>query len=167
MPPPPPPGPPAPPPPGPGARSQPAFKPKSGGNDRSALLKSIQNGTQLKKTVTNDRSAPIVGAVKNNTSSSDNTSRGGSGSSQSYGSNGSSNGPLPGIGGLFAGGMPTLKKTSGGINTGRLLSKLLGAAFSILKLFCLEPGDQNRVTNNFGNSKPSLNSLSSSSLVCI
>jgi hypothetical protein len=28
-------------------------------------------------------------------------------------------GPLPGIGGLFANGMPTLRKTQGGITTGR------------------------------------------------
>jgi len=35
-----------------------------GGTDRGALLKSIQQGKALKKTVTNDRSAPVVGGNK-------------------------------------------------------------------------------------------------------
>lgn len=57
------PGPPPPPPPG-GPPPPPAFNmppPVSGGpNERSALLKSIQKGTKLKKTVTVDKSAPII-----------------------------------------------------------------------------------------------------------
>ena len=118
MPPPPPPGPPAPPPPAslPSRPVKTAAPAGGGGGDRSALLKSIQKGTQLKKTVTNDRSAPITGTVKNS-----NNAAASAGSSQSSGGSGSGgfSGPLPGIGGLFAGGMPTLKKTSGGINTGR------------------------------------------------
>ena len=118
MPPPPPPGPPAPPPPAslPSRPVKTAAPAGGGGGDRSALLKSIQKGAQLKKTVTNDRSAPITGTVKNS-----NNAAASAGSSQSSGGSGSGgfSGPLPGIGGLFAGGMPTLKKTSGGINTGR------------------------------------------------
>ena len=122
MPPPPPPGPPAPPP-GLLPKASPgklASKPAKGGGDRNALLSSIQKGTHLKKTVTNDRSAPIVGANKNTNNSANSGSRGGVSQNQcDNSSNGPAPGPLPGIGGLFAGGMPTLKKTSGGVKTGR------------------------------------------------
>jgi len=74
----------------------------------------------LKKTVTNDRSSPIVGANKNS-----NTGAGaGAPVNRGVGQNtsqdtGPAPGPLPGIGGLFSGGMPTLKKTVGGVKTGR------------------------------------------------
>ena len=34
-----------------------------GGGNRNDLLSSIQGGAKLKKTVTNDRSSPIVGGV--------------------------------------------------------------------------------------------------------
>lgn len=43
----------------------PAFTPspsKSAGDSRGALLQSIRQGAKLKKTVTNDRSAPVVGS---------------------------------------------------------------------------------------------------------
>ena len=122
MPPPPPPGPPAPPPPGPARPSGPAFKPSKGGGDRGDLLKSIQKGTKLKKVETNDRSSPILGNNKNS-----NSGGGGGQSSRGVAQNqaggggqegGGAPGPLPGIGGLFAGGMPKLK-SRGGVQTGR------------------------------------------------
>lgn len=59
MPPPPPPPPPGGPPPPPMPSLQKASK--GAAPDRSALLTQIRGGAQLKKTVTNDRSAPIVG----------------------------------------------------------------------------------------------------------
>lgn len=57
---------PGPPPPPPAAPPPPLFTtvPKSGGgggpDDRSALLNSIRKGTKLKKTVTVDKSAPMI-----------------------------------------------------------------------------------------------------------
>ncbi|XP_056648853.1 WAS/WASL-interacting protein family member 2-like [Diorhabda sublineata] len=65
---------PAPPPPPPMASAGPPPPPpiskipktgKGSANERNALLKSIQQGTKLKKTVTNDRSAPMVGGASN------------------------------------------------------------------------------------------------------
>lgn len=55
------PAPPPPPPMAPAAPPPPLFKmSKSDTNERDALLKSIRKGAKLKKTVTNDRSAPLV-----------------------------------------------------------------------------------------------------------
>lgn len=54
------PGPPPPPPPG-GPPPPPTFSmPPPASNDRSALLKSIQKGAKLKKTVTVDKSGPMI-----------------------------------------------------------------------------------------------------------
>ena len=50
-----------PPPPPPSGFQPPAFSSsKSDANSRNQLLKSIHQGTKLKKVVTNDRSAPII-----------------------------------------------------------------------------------------------------------
>jgi hypothetical protein len=117
------PGPPPPPPPG-NIPPPPtlATLPKGKSDDRGALLKSIQKGTKLKKTVTNDRSQPIIGYLQtiaaflaifdnyivggkvsnNNSNSSSPSSTGGTPTSAPNGLN---------LGGLFAGGMPKLKPT--------------------------------------------------------
>ncbi|CAH1999581.1 unnamed protein product [Acanthoscelides obtectus] len=73
------PAPPPPPPMAPGAPPPPVFKmPKSNPNDRDALLKSIRRGAKLKKTITNDRSAPaIAGGAKNSTSIKNNNNNDG------------------------------------------------------------------------------------------
>lgn len=58
---------PGPPPPPPAAPPPPLFTvPKGGGgdpDDRSALLKSIRQGAKLKKTVTVDKSAPMIPGI--------------------------------------------------------------------------------------------------------
>ena len=131
-PPPPPPGPPPPSPPGPPpplagpppplAGPSPPFPGplpiSSTRNDsgRGALFKSIQQGKRLKKTVTNDRSAPIIEGNKNT-----NTEVLAGGSPSGRGGHPSGPGPtvMAGFGDIFAHGIPTLKKTSGGVKTGR------------------------------------------------
>lgn len=130
MPPPPPPGPPPPPAAPSGRGPKPSGKNAGGGApNRNALLSSIQQGKALKKTVTNDRSSPLVGGTKtsNNTQGSSNLNGGpkfppgGSKPSINRSENGNGETPrLPGIGGLFAGGMPQLKPSgSRGINSGK------------------------------------------------
>ncbi|CAG8953230.1 hypothetical protein HYFRA_00003432 [Hymenoscyphus fraxineus] len=143
MPPPPPPpppmmgGPPPPPPPPGGLPSRPPAQ------NRGALLSDISKGKQLKKTVTNDRSAPIVGKVSSASAPSPlagapavpgmlrppggappvpggavNRVRSNSdlGGREIGGASGIEQPPQ--LGGLFAGGMPKLKKRGGGVDTG-------------------------------------------------
>ncbi|KAL1983866.1 hypothetical protein VTN96DRAFT_9790 [Rasamsonia emersonii] len=140
-PPPPPPPPPAtggPPPPPPPPDSLPSRPGKAEVKDRSALLQDITKGTKLRKTVTNDRSAPMIekkssgpaiggappvpGMPKppgglappvpggNRLRSNSEGRSGGDDSSSSVPS-------APQLGGLFAGGMPKLR-SRGGVDTG-------------------------------------------------
>ncbi|ULU01056.1 hypothetical protein L3Y34_001442 [Caenorhabditis briggsae] len=98
----PPPTPPPPPPPPPPPVSSAAPPPAS--SARNALLGDIQKGMKLKKTVTNDRSAPSVGKVVG--------SGGAAGSSNGTSGNGNGRAVKPppvsgGLGGLFANGLPS------------------------------------------------------------
>ncbi|KAJ4354584.1 uncharacterized protein N0V89_006321 [Didymosphaeria variabile] len=121
----------------------PGGKPPSGAG-RGALLGDIAKGARLKKVTVNDRSAPIVGKVSDGPSgppiggappipgmgkapappglappvpgnrARSNSDTGGDGA----GGGGGMASAAPQLGGLFAGGMPKLRK-SGGVNTGR------------------------------------------------
>ena len=79
------------------------------------LLKAIQAGRSLKKTVTVDKSAPMIDGVKTSVSSSGGGGGGGGGGSSSgVGGGGigtaiAGGGGPPQLGGLFAGGIPKLK----------------------------------------------------------
>ncbi|KAL7633568.1 UNVERIFIED_CONTAM: hypothetical protein RMT77_016101 [Armadillidium vulgare] len=114
-----PPPPPPPPAPGPPKRPpQPSGAKKAGVGDggalnRGALLASIEKGAKLKKTVTNDRSAPIVGGKVNSSSSSSALTPPTSNGPIHGTSSGvvMVNGGAPQLGGLFAGGMPKLRPT--------------------------------------------------------
>ncbi|KAI9857443.1 MAG: hypothetical protein M1824_004851 [Vezdaea acicularis] len=136
--------PPPPPPPGglPGGSSLPAAPPPTVAKDRGALLTDITKGARLKKAVTDDRSAPIVGREGGGSSGPplasappiprlanppglappvpgganrgrSNSDTGGGGTDAGGGISGA-----PQLGGLFAGGIPGLRKTRGGIDTG-------------------------------------------------
>ncbi|KAK8743694.1 hypothetical protein OTU49_001214 [Cherax quadricarinatus] len=106
--------PPPPPPPAPGGgfqrRGQPLPKAGGGGDDRSALLSAIRSGTKLKKSVTNDRSAPIIDG-KPSTNGGGNRGGGGGG--------GGGGGRM-----MMNGGAPQLGHIADGVNrlrpTGRL-----------------------------------------------
>ncbi|CAJ0578857.1 unnamed protein product, partial [Mesorhabditis spiculigera] len=107
MPAPPPPPPPPPPPMAPGPPKAAAPTKASSGDGRGALLSEIRGGARLKKTVTNDRSAPLVSG-KGPSNSGNNAESGGRGPSPPGGSNGpSKGGPPMGLGGLFSNGMPS------------------------------------------------------------
>jgi len=105
MPPPPPPAPP--PPPGGGLFSSAKTVKPAAVVDRSALLSDIQRGAKLKKAVTNDRSAPLVG----NSNSSNSGSNRGPSSNNSNNHSSSNMTPIGKLGGLFAQGMPKLRST--------------------------------------------------------
>lgn len=97
-----PPPPPVPPPP-PGPPPPPSFSQssKKESDNRNQLLADIRVGTRLKKTVTNDRSAPVIDGKSN---------KKGNGSSNG----GNMNGAPPTLAGLFSGGMPKLKSAAPG-----------------------------------------------------
>lgn len=76
----------------------------------SALLKSIEKGTKLKKTVTVDKSAPLISRQPNASASNKDTYSSNS-KGQSEISQNTSN-----LGGLFANGFPTLKSTKKNVN---------------------------------------------------
>src|SRR5271167_138391 len=109
---------------------------------QGALLTDITKGKQLKKAVTNDRSAPIIGKVVNESSGppipgmarpgglappvpGGNRARSNSDQSGRDSTTASGIEAPPQVGGLFAGGIPKLKKRGGGVYTGgklRILS---------------------------------------------
>ncbi|PNH61196.1 hypothetical protein VD0001_g9740, partial [Verticillium dahliae] len=138
-----PPPPPPPPPGGPPAANLPSRPPTGAG--RGALLGEIGRGKALRKAVTNDRSAPIVGKSANSSAgppiggappvpgmgmggmpkppgglappAPGNRARSNSDQSGRE-SSGAGMDAAPQLGGLFAGGMPKLRKSRGGVDTG-------------------------------------------------
>ncbi|XP_034016397.1 WAS/WASL-interacting protein family member 3 [Thalassophryne amazonica] len=128
----PPPPPPVPPPPPPPPLSAALPKPPSeppklqsggGGGGRNALLADIQKGTRLKKvTQVNDRSAPVVAKPKASTGEASN----------SVGASQSSSGGMapvgPSLGGLFAGGFPTLRSTGQRDTVGKIAGVSLSSS---------------------------------------
>lgn len=122
--------PPPPPPPGPPPTASSAPSKLPAGGKRSALLSDISQGARLKKTVTNDRSSPLVDATKQ----ASNKPGGGNGSNQANATGGSGS-----LGGLFAGGIPKLRSAADRKQTG-------GAGGSALQPPGLGRGKQIRPT---------------------
>ncbi|KAI4232858.1 MAG: hypothetical protein LQ349_004739 [Xanthoria aureola] len=136
-------GPPPPPPPG-DPSSVPARPPPTVAKDRGALLTDITKGARLKKAVTNDRSAPQVGKASSSSAGpvvgappipgimkppaglappvpgTLSASRGRSNSDTGGATEDANAVPsAPQLAGIFAGvGMPKLKRTGGGVDTG-------------------------------------------------
>ncbi|MCJ1475720.1 hypothetical protein MMC13_004383 [Lambiella insularis] len=130
-------GPPPPPPPPGGAPARPS---PTVAKDRGALLTDITKGARLKKAVTNDRSAPIIakeagsgasapiagappiprppGGLAPPIPSQSGPNRARSNSDQGKGPDSSGYVEARQLAGIFAGGIPKLKKRGGGVDTG-------------------------------------------------
>jgi len=90
---------------------------RAAGDGRGLLLQSIRQGTTLKKTVTNDRSSPLIGKVSNVSYGNNNNSNSSSPRNNNNNHAGASDMSRNGLGGLFARGMPKLKPTGRGCST--------------------------------------------------